>query len=696
MNLHQYAETHEVTNQVPSLDGANLYRLDLPLQEWVRRYQGGWAEERLQRYGELAGGPLMAAGFLANQHKPEFHSHDRYGNRVDLVEFHPAYHELMRAAIEHELPSLPWTDPRPGAQVARAGLSYLHSQAEAGTGCPLTMTYASVPAIRLQADLAEKWLPKILSREYDPRNVPMEQKAGVTIGMAMTEKQGGTDVRANTTRAYPVGIPGPGQAYELVGHKWFCSAPMCDAFLTLAYTDKGLTCFLLPRHRPDGSRNQFYIQRLKDKLGNWSNASSEIEYRGALAWMVGEEGRGVPTIIEMVAMTRFDCMIGSSALMRQALTQAAHHCAYRKVGGRVLAEQPLMQNVLADLALESEAALALTLRMGHALDRAHDEQEEKFARLVTAVGKYWICKRAPAMINEASECMGGAGYVEETILPRLYREAPVNSIWEGSGNVQCLDVLRALSKEPGGSTRCSPNWATAMATPVSPRTSATSRRPSPRPPTSSTAPASSPRTWRSPCRPSCCWKPATPRCPTPSSAVAWGTAGGSTAPCRAASRSRRCWLAPPRTWPEARRDAGASALPGAGRAGLRRGQFRRRPRHPSAGLRAGLGRSGAGHPAPPRSAERLHPCRGPGDPGRPCRRAAAATLVEEGQTVLTLEFKLNLLRPALCQRLLCRAEVLKAGRQVTVVEAEVFAERDGRRRLFSKATVTMAVVALAE
>ncbi|RPO45170.1 acyl-CoA dehydrogenase family protein [Pseudomonas aeruginosa] len=378
MNLHQYAETHEVTNQVPSLDGANLYRLDLPLQEWVRRYQGGWAEERLQRYGELAGGPLMAAGFLANQHKPEFHSHDRYGNRVDLVEFHPAYHELMRAAIEHELPSLPWTDPRPGAQVARAGLSYLHSQAEAGTGCPLTMTYASVPAIRLQADLAEKWLPKILSREYDPRNVPMEQKAGVTIGMAMTEKQGGTDVRANTTRAYPVGIPGPGQAYELVGHKWFCSAPMCDAFLTLAYTDKGLTCFLLPRHRPDGSRNQFYIQRLKDKLGNWSNASSEIEYRGALAW-----------------------------------------------------------------------ALALTLRMGHALDRAHDEQEEKFARLVTAVGKYWICKRAPAMINEASECMGGAGYVEETILPRLYREAPVNSIWEGSGNVQCLDVLRALSKEPG-------------------------------------------------------------------------------------------------------------------------------------------------------------------------------------------------------------------------------------------------------
>lgn len=449
MSLHQYAETHEVTNQVPPLDGANLYRVDVPLQEWVRRYGGGFAEQKLDAYGALAGGPLMAAGFLANENKPVFKSHDRYGHRVDLIEFHPAYHELMRASIEAGIPSMPWTDPRVGAQVARAGLSYLHSQAEAGTGCPLTMTFASVPAIRLQPDIAEKWLPKILSTEYDPRNLPIEQKAGATIGMAMTEKQGGTDVRANTTRAYPVGIPGPGQAYELVGHKWFCSAPMCDAFLTLAYTDKGLTCFLLPRHRPDGSRNEFYIQRLKNKLGNWSNASSEVEYRGALAWMVGEEGRGVPTIIEMVAMTRFDCMIGSSSLMRQALTQAAHHCAYRQVGGRVLAEQPLMQNVLADLALESEAALALTMRMGCALDHLHDEQEDKFARLVTAVGKYWICKRAPAMINEAAECLGGAGYVEDTILPRLYREAPVNSTWEGSGNVQCLDVLRALSKEPG-------------------------------------------------------------------------------------------------------------------------------------------------------------------------------------------------------------------------------------------------------
>ncbi|CAM5347572.1 DNA alkylation response protein OS=Stutzerimonas stutzeri OX=316 GN=CXK95_05300 PE=3 SV=1 [Stutzerimonas stutzeri] len=448
MNLPP-AETHEVTNQVPPLDGANLYRIDLPLRQWVQRFDAGWADARLDAYGALAGGPLMTAGFLANENRPVLRTHDRYGHRIDVVEFHPAYHELMRTAIAHGIPSLPWTAPQPGAQVARAALMYLHNQAEAGSSCPLTMTYASVPALRLQPDLAERWLPKILATEYDPRNLPMEQKAGVTIGMAMTEKQGGTDVRANSTRAFPAGAGGPGQPYELVGHKWFCSAPMCDAFLTLAQTDKGLSCFLLPRHRPDGTRNQFYIQRLKNKLGNWANASSEVEYRGALAWMVGEDGRGVPTIIEMVASTRFDCMIGSSSLMRQALTQALHHCTYRHVGGRALIEQPLMRNVLADLALESEAALALTLRMGRAQDNRHDEREDKFARLVTAIGKYWICKRAPEMIAEASECLGGAGYVEETILPRLYREAPVNSIWEGSGNVQCLDVLRALSKETG-------------------------------------------------------------------------------------------------------------------------------------------------------------------------------------------------------------------------------------------------------
>ncbi|WNW13317.1 acyl-CoA dehydrogenase family protein [Pseudomonas sp. DTU_2021_1001937_2_SI_NGA_ILE_001] len=449
MDIHSLAETHQVTNQPPPLEGLNLYRCDLPLQAWVRHYGAGWAQMRIDAYGALAGGPLMEAGFLANQHKPVFHSHDRYGHRIDLVEFHPAWHLLMRTAIEHGIPSLPWRDPKPGAQVARAAMSYLHTQAEPGSGCPLTMTFASVPALRLQPELADVWLPKVLATEYDPRNVGMAHKAGVTLGMAMTEKQGGTDVRANTTRAFPTGVGGPGQAYELVGHKWFCSAPMCDAFLTLAQTEHGLSCFLLPRHRPDDSLNAFQIQRLKNKLGNCSNASSEVEFRGALAWMLGEEGRGVATIIEMVAMTRYDCMIGSSALMRQALTQAIHHCAHRQVSGRLLSEQPLMQNVLADLALESEAALALSLRMGHALDHADDDHQARFIRLVTAVGKYWICKRAPAMINEAAECMGGAGYIEDSILPRLYREAPVNSIWEGSGNVQCLDVLRALSREPG-------------------------------------------------------------------------------------------------------------------------------------------------------------------------------------------------------------------------------------------------------
>ncbi|TBU78364.1 acyl-CoA dehydrogenase family protein [Phytopseudomonas daroniae] len=445
----QYAETHEVFNQPLPLEGSNLYRIDLPLQEWAGRFDGAWGVSRMDAYGALAGGELMTAGFLANQNEPVFKSHDRYGHRIDVVEFHPAYHRLMEAAITHGIPSMPWVAPRRGAQVVRAAMSYLHSQAEAGSGCPLTMTFASVPALRMQPDIAERWLPKILSCEYDPRNLPFEQKAGATIGMAMTEKQGGSDVRANTTRAHALGATGPGGAYELVGHKWFCSAPMCDGFLTLAYTDKGLSCFLLPRHRPDDTRNPFYIQRLKDKLGNRSNASAEVEYRGALAWMIGEEGRGVPTIIEMVAMTRFDCMIGSSALMRQALSQALHHCAQRQVGGRALSDLPLMQNVLADLALESEAALALTLRMGRALDRPDDPHERAFARLVTAVGKYWICKRAPAMINEAAECLGGAGYVEDSILPRLYREAPVNSTWEGSGNVQCLDVLRALSKEAG-------------------------------------------------------------------------------------------------------------------------------------------------------------------------------------------------------------------------------------------------------
>jgi putative acyl-CoA dehydrogenase len=324
----------------------------------------------------------------------------------------------------------------------------MHTQVEAGHGCPITMTFAAIPSIRKQPEIAAQWEARILATGYDPRNRPDSEKASVTIGMAMTEKQGGTDVRANSTRAWPVGAPGPGQIYELVGHKWFVSAPMSDAFLVLAQTPVGLSCFLMPRWRPDGSKNPWQIQRLKNKMGNVSNASSEVELRGAMAWMLGEEGRGVPTIIEMVAMTRFDCMVGSSGGLRQASAQALHHCRHREVFGTALNRQPLMQNVLADLALESEAALAFTLRMARSLDNQTSDHERLLARLATPVGKYWICKRVPNHAYEAMECLGGNGVMEDCIMPRLLRESPVNAIWEGSGNVQCLDTLRALHKEP--------------------------------------------------------------------------------------------------------------------------------------------------------------------------------------------------------------------------------------------------------
>ncbi|KEQ17250.1 acyl-CoA dehydrogenase family protein [Endozoicomonas numazuensis] len=442
------AETHEVFNQPAPLEQYNTYTSDQPLQYWVGVYGAGWAKSQLQSFGLQCGGDLLEAGFMANENKPEFHTHDRFGNRVDLVKFHPSYHQLMAAAIEAGMHSLPWEQPGPGAQVARAAMEYQYFQTDAGSGCPLTMTFAVVPALKHSPKLAEEWLPRILSHQYDERNVPYFEKKGVTLGMAMTEKQGGSDVRANTTRAYPKAEGGNGSEYEIVGHKWFCSAPMSDAFLVLAQTDSGLSCFLLPRWRDDGSKNQFFIQRLKNKLGNASNASSEVEFRGAQAWMIGEEGRGVRTIIEMVAMTRFDCMVGSSALMRAALAQAIHHTSGRSVFGKNLHDQKLMQNVLADLAIESEAALAMSMRVGFALDHLDDEQQSLFARITTAVGKYWICKRAPQMIVEAMECIGGVGYVEDNILPRLYREAPVNAIWEGAGNVQCLDVLRAINKEP--------------------------------------------------------------------------------------------------------------------------------------------------------------------------------------------------------------------------------------------------------
>ena len=443
------AVTHEVTNQGSELVDYNLFGGDAALCEGVQREGAAWAAADLHAFGAQAGSAdFMGLGALANQNPPELDTHDRFGQRVDAIRFHPAYHQLMRSAIAQGLHASPWTDPRPGAHVARAARFYMQSQVEAGHGCPITMSFAAVPCLRQQPELAAQWLPKLTSRVYDPRNVPAQQKQGVTIGMAMTEKQGGSDVRANSTRAAAVGVEGPGQAYELVGHKYFVSAPMSDAFLVLAQARAGLSCFLLPRWRPDGSKNPLQIQRLKRKMGNVSNASCETELRGALAWMVGREGRGVATIIEMVAMTRFDCMIGSAAGMRMALSQALHHCAARSAFGRLLCEQPLMQNVLADLALESEAALAMTLRLARAMDCREQASQDLLVRLGTALGKYWICKRVPQHAFEAMECIGGSGVMEDSPMPRLYREAPVNAIWEGSGNVQCLDVLRAMGKTP--------------------------------------------------------------------------------------------------------------------------------------------------------------------------------------------------------------------------------------------------------
>ncbi len=442
--------THEVINQVPPQSPYNAYATDIALRKALAHEGGAWAEKELIAFGNVVGDDMMAQGFLANENKPVFKPFDRFGHRIDEVEFHPAYHRLMALGIEHGVTNFSWRHAeRSGAHVARAALMYLHSQADQGTSCPLTMTHAAIPVLRQSRVLSDAWLPRILSTEYDPRHVPAWEKRGNTIGMGMTEKQGGSDVRANTTRAFPVGATGPDQLYELVGHKWFMSAPMCDAFLVLAQTERGISCFLLPRFAPNGGRNTIRIQRLKNKLGDWSNASSEVEFHGALAWMLGEEGRGIATILEMVALTREDCMIGSAAIMRQALVQAIHHCRHRKAFGKFLIDQPLMQMVLADLALESEAAMAFSLRVARAIDAStRDPEAAAFARIATAIGKYWICKRCPPFVNEAQECLGGAGYVEESILPRLYRQAPLNSIWEGSGNIQCLDVLRALTREP--------------------------------------------------------------------------------------------------------------------------------------------------------------------------------------------------------------------------------------------------------
>jgi len=448
-DAHPYT-THEVTNQPPALVDYNAFNTDTVLQEGVEREGAGWAFEDLVVFGKKTGSrALIELGFLANENPPQLRTHDRFGHRIDQVRFHPAWHQLMAVGMEAEIHSLPWRLKREGSHVARAAKHYLLSQVEAGVGCPLTMTFAAVPALEAQPELAQQWIPRITSNRYDPTFCPARDKQGCTMGMAMTEKQGGSDVRANTTKAVSLDGGGPGEAYHLTGHKWFCSAPMSDAFLTLAQVAEGLTCFLVPRWQPDGTQNRIFIQRLKEKLGNRSNASSEIEFDRTWAQMVGEPGRGIPTIIEMVNHTRLDCVIGSAALMRQALVQAAHHCRHRTAFGKKLADQPLMRNVLADLALESEAAATLMLHLAGAYDRSVESPAHRaYARLATAIAKYWVCKRAPLAVGEALECLGGAGYVEESILPRLYREAPLSSIWEGSGNVMCLDVVRALQKEP--------------------------------------------------------------------------------------------------------------------------------------------------------------------------------------------------------------------------------------------------------
>jgi putative acyl-CoA dehydrogenase len=441
--------THLVENQPTIPAPYNLWRDDALIRLFVNQHlppSHQHDEGLLDKYGQLAGDALMNHGELANKNKPVLQTFDRYGRRTDNVEFHPSYHALMESAMQHNVHNYSWKhEGVEGAHTVRAALMYMHYQAESGTSCPLTMTHAAIPAMRYGNNLPPYYLDKVINGEYDPRSLPASQKHGLTIGMGMTEKQGGSDVRRNTTKA----TKQADGSYNIVGHKFFFSAPMCDAHLILAQAEGGLSCFLLPRVLENGELNNVRIQRLKDKLGDWSNASSEVEFQEATAYLIGEEGRGVPVIIDMVSLTRLDCMIGSSALMRQSLVHALHHVSHRDAFGKTLINQPLMQNVLADLTIECAAATALTMRVAKAVDSAPgDSHEAALARLATAIGKYWICKRTPMFVNEAQECLGGIGYVEENPMPRYYRQAPLNSIWEGSGNVQCLDVLRALAKEP--------------------------------------------------------------------------------------------------------------------------------------------------------------------------------------------------------------------------------------------------------
>ena len=438
-------ETHSVTNQPPPFEDVNLFTSDVALQEAVSRAGGAAHAARLGAFGARAGSAEVAEWAMqANRNAPQLRDFDRYGGRIDEVEYHPAYHQLMALGLDAGIAASAWNGTEAG-HVLHTAIEFLMAQAEAGVCCPMTMTYAALPALRHQPDVAAVWESRILASKYDPASRPASEKAGVTIGMAMTEKQGGSDVRANTTRA----VRNTDGSYTLTGHKWFCSAPMCDAFLTLAYTDNGLSCFLAPRWTPAGERNAIHVMRLKDKLGDRANASSEIEYHGAYAQMVGEEGRGVRTIIEMVQHTRLDCILAPAAYMRQAVANAAWHAAHRTAFQKKLIDQPLMRAVIADMAIESEAATALTFRIAQSFDAAeHSPMAAAFMRIATPVAKYWLNKRVVNLIYEAMEAHGGAGYVEESVMPRLYRQSPVNSIWEGSGNVICLDVLRAMMKEP--------------------------------------------------------------------------------------------------------------------------------------------------------------------------------------------------------------------------------------------------------
>lgn len=435
-------------NQPPILENYNLFASDEALKTAVEA-NGGFLgnNEKANEFGEILGrAETLELGNLANKNPPVLKTHDRFGNRLDVVEFHPSYHELMRVSVENETHSLAWTSENSGKYAARSALAFIKQQVDEGTSCPLTMTFAVVPSLKIEPKIADEWLPKVLSNEYDARFLPVGEKRGATFGMAMTEPQGGSDVRANITFAEKLNDAGE---YKITGRKWFCSAPMSDAFLVLAQTEKGLSCFLMPRFTPDGAVNKLYFQRLKDKLGNKSNASAEVEFHAAYAQIIGEEGRGVANIMEMVRHTRLDCAVGSAGTLRRALVEIIHHCAHRKAFGKLLIEQPLMTNLLADLALESEAATALGFRLARGFDESEsDESAKLLTRAATAIGKFWNCKRAVFAVGEALEVLGGNGYVEDSVLPRLYRDIPVNSVWEGSGNVQCLDVLRSMQKEP--------------------------------------------------------------------------------------------------------------------------------------------------------------------------------------------------------------------------------------------------------